>query len=115
GKWVDGSGLSRSNLISPDEFINLLQLIYNSKDFERVKKILPSGNEGTLEGFYKGYESNIDAKTGGLTDHISLTGYLKTKSVKNLAFSFLVNNIRDGRPVFRKKMEEVITRIIDHY
>ncbi|NGM61781.1 hypothetical protein G5B30_07620 [Sphingobacterium sp. SGG-5] len=115
GKWVDGSGLSRSNLISPDEFINLLQLIYNSKDFERVKKILPSGNEGTLEGFYKGYESNIDAKTGGLTDHISLTGYLKTKSGKNLAFSFLVNNIRDGRPVFRKKMEEVITRIIDNY
>ncbi|NGF57377.1 hypothetical protein G5B00_12735 [Parapedobacter sp. SGR-10] len=115
GKWVDGSGLSRGNLISPDEFVNLLQKIYNSKDFERVKKILPAGNEGTLEGYYKGYENNISAKTGGLTNHVSISGYLKTKSGKNLGFSFLVSNIVVNRAVYRKEMEKVVTRIIDNY
>lgn len=114
GKWVDGSGLSRGNLISPDEFINLLTAIYRSEDFERVKEILPHGNEGTLKGLYVGYEANIWAKTGTLADHLGLSGYLKTKKGSNLAFSFLINNFRGSANDYRKKMEEILIWIIEH-
>lgn len=114
GKWVDGSGLSRGNLISPDEFINLLTTIYKGDDFERVKRILPAGNEGTLQGLYVGYESNIWAKTGTLADHLGLSGYLKTKKGSNLAFSFMINNYRGSAGDYRKKMEEILTWIIEH-
>ncbi|MBL1411049.1 D-alanyl-D-alanine carboxypeptidase [Sphingobacterium faecale] len=114
GKWVDGSGLSRGNLISPDEFVKLLTVIYKSNDFERVKRILPSGNEGTLRGLYKGYESHIWAKTGTLADHLGLSGYLKTKKGNNLAFSFLINNYRGSANDYRKKIEEILIWIIEH-
>ncbi|MDR2284760.1 MAG: D-alanyl-D-alanine carboxypeptidase [Sphingobacterium sp.] len=115
GKWVDGSGLSRGNLISPDEFVKLLTVIYKSNDFERVKRILPHGNEGTLQGLYAGYEANIWAKTGTLADHLGLSGYLKTKKGNNLAFSFLINNFRGNASDYRKKMEEILIWIIEYH
>ncbi len=115
GKWVDGSGLSRSNLISPDEFINLLKLMYRHGDLERVRNILPYGNDGTLKGYYLGLEHNISAKTGTLTDHLALSGYLITKSDKKLAFSFLINNHRSNPNAFRKEIARYLTHLIEKY
>lgn len=113
GRWVDGSGLSRSNLISPDEYIRLLKEIYNSSNYDRLLNILPHGDEGTLSGRYKGREYNIFAKTGSLGDHIALSGYLKTKKNNTYAFSFLINNFRGNINIYRNKIESVLTQIID--
>lgn len=114
GRWADGSGLSRNNLISPSEYIKLLELMDKDGIKGRVQKILPAGNQGTLEGLYLGYESNIAAKTGTLSDHLALSGYLKTKKNRNLAFSFLINNHRGNANDYRKKIEETLVWYIEN-
>ena len=113
GRWADGSGLSRNNLISPNEFIALLEKIESDGLKNRVEKILPSGNQGTLRGLYLGYENSIQAKTGTLSDHLALSGYLKSKSNKSLAFSFLINNHRGNVGEYRKKIQKILTQYIE--
>lgn len=112
-RWADGSGLSRSNLISPSEFIELLETMYREGNTDRVWEILPSGNQGTLKGLYTGYERNISAKTGTLSDHLGLSGYLKTNKNRKLAFSFLINNHRGSANDYRKKIEEILVSYIE--
>ncbi|MFX8758829.1 D-alanyl-D-alanine carboxypeptidase, partial [Acinetobacter baumannii] len=65
-RWADGSGLSRYDLVSPEDFVTLLSKIKNDFKWERITTILPTGNEGTLTGLYKNYTGKIYAKTGTL-------------------------------------------------
>jgi D-alanyl-D-alanine carboxypeptidase/D-alanyl-D-alanine-endopeptidase (penicillin-binding protein 4) len=52
-KWVDGSGLSRYNLFTPQDFVAILNKMKNEFGMERVKVILPTGGEGTISSYYK--------------------------------------------------------------
>lgn len=114
-KWVDGSGLSRYNLISPQDFVWLLNKLKNDFGFERMKVILPGADEGTLAGRFKGYEQHIYAKTGTLSNNVALSGYLLTKHNKTLIFSILVNNHLTTAAAIRKQVEKFLTSIIDKY
>jgi D-alanyl-D-alanine carboxypeptidase/D-alanyl-D-alanine-endopeptidase (penicillin-binding protein 4) len=114
-KWVDGSGLSRYNLISPEGFVQLLKKLKDEFGFERLKIILPGANEGTLEGLYKGYEQHIFAKTGTISNNLALSGYLITKKNRQLIFSVMVNNHQASAPFIRKGIESFITSVIDRY
>lgn len=106
--WVDGSGLSRYNLFTPQDFITLLLKMKNEFGIERIKNILPKGNTGTLTNYYQKLGSNIFAKTGSLSGAIALSGYLTCKSGKQLLFSILVNNnVSSGRFV-RRAVEKFI-------
>ena len=63
-KWVDGSGLSRYNLFTPESFIWLLNKMKNDFGMERMKTILPTGGQGTLRSLYaeeKGFIINSDS------------------------------------------------------
>lgn len=115
GRWADGSGLSRNNLFTPNEFVDLLKAMQNEFGRDRLSEILPHGNEGTLSGLYKGYENNIFGKTGTLNDHLALSGYITTKSGKKLIFSTLVNNHRGQAQVFRKAIESRLIELIEKY
>jgi D-alanyl-D-alanine carboxypeptidase/D-alanyl-D-alanine-endopeptidase (penicillin-binding protein 4) len=114
-KWVDGSGLSRYNLISPEDFVQLLKKLQDEFGFERLKVILPGANEGTLEGLYKGYEQHIFAKTGTISNNLALSGYLITKRNRKLIFSVMVNNHQASAPAIRRGIESFITSVIDRY
>jgi D-alanyl-D-alanine carboxypeptidase/D-alanyl-D-alanine-endopeptidase (penicillin-binding protein 4) len=114
-RWVDGSGLSRYNLFSPQDFVYILNKLKNEYKLERMQELLPAGNEGTLEGLYKGYEKNIWAKTGSMSNNIGLSGYLITKRNKRLTFSILVNNYRASAITVRKQIERFLTGIVDSY
>jgi D-alanyl-D-alanine carboxypeptidase/D-alanyl-D-alanine-endopeptidase (penicillin-binding protein 4) len=61
-RWVDGSGLSRYNMMTPQDFIWVLNKMKQEQPWERIKTIFPTGNTGTLGGLYKGYENKIFAK-----------------------------------------------------
>lgn len=115
GRWADGSGLSRNNLFTPNEFVDLLKAMQDEFGRDRLSEILPHGNEGTLSGLYKGYENNIFGKTGTLNDHLALSGYITTKSGKKLIFSVLVNNHRGQAQVFRKAIEGRLIKLIENY
>lgn len=114
-RWVDGSGLSRYNLFSPKDFIYILQKLENEFGLDRLKVILPGANEGTLAGLYKGYEQHIFAKTGTISNHLALSGFLITKKNHSLIFSILVNNHQYLNADIRKGIESFITAAIDKY
>lgn len=115
GRWADGSGLSRNNLFTPNEFVGLLIAMQNEFGRDRLSTILPHGNEGTLSGLYKDYEQNIFAKTGTLSGNLALSGYLRTKKGKNLIFSIIINNHRGQPQAFRKAIESRLIDVIETY
>lgn len=114
-KWVDGSGLSRYNLFTPQDFVWLLQRMKTQYDWKRITAILPTGNEGTLAGLYKNYAGRIYAKTGTLSNHVALSGYLLTNRNRTIIFSVLVNAHQTTPGEIRKQIEKFLTGIIDKY
>lgn len=112
-RWVDGSGLSRYNMMTPEDFIWVLNKMKQEQPWERIKRIFPTGNAGTLGGLYKGYENKIFAKTGTLTSHVALSGYIITNQGKELIFSIMVNGHQTAAGTIRKYMEQFLTTVIN--
>ena len=108
--WVDGSGLSRYNLFTPENFTSILHKMYTSYSFDRLQNIFPTGGEvgGTLSSSYKNLNGKIFAKTGTLSGQVALSGYLITKKGKTLIFSVLVNNHTTTASAVRKAVEQFI-------
>jgi D-alanyl-D-alanine carboxypeptidase/D-alanyl-D-alanine-endopeptidase (penicillin-binding protein 4) len=91
---VDGSGLSRINGVSPENFVRLLEYMRRSPHAEAFRESLPVyGVDGTLRNRLRGtpVQGNGYAKTGSLNRVSSLSGYLRTKSGRWLAFSIIMN------------------------
>ncbi|HEU4633847.1 MAG TPA: D-alanyl-D-alanine carboxypeptidase, partial [Flavisolibacter sp.] len=83
-RWADGSGLSRYNLFTPQDFVFILNKMRTEFGMERIKEILPTGNEGTLTNYYKAENGSLFAKTGTLSGVVALSGFLYTKQNKLL-------------------------------
>lgn len=116
--WVDGSGLSRYNLIAPVDQVRLLKRCTDEFGWERVTAILPTGGEGTLEELYLPYEGEppfIFAKTGTLSNNHNLSGYLITRSGKRMIFSFMSNHFTKPTKEVKKAMENFLMDIRNAY
>jgi D-alanyl-D-alanine carboxypeptidase/D-alanyl-D-alanine-endopeptidase (penicillin-binding protein 4) len=113
--WVDGCGLSRFNLFTPQDFVWVLNKMQQEFSWQRISTIFSAGNEGTLTNYYTSMGSFIHAKTGSLTGVIALSGYLRTKKNKALIFSVLVNNHQTSGRNVRKAIEKFIQSIRDTY
>ena len=97
---VDGSGLSRNNLLSPDAIVRVLQFMYRGKEGRDFVEMMPeSGVKGTIKNRMKGTRASekVYAKTGTLSWVRALSGYLRTEKGEMLAFSMLVNNYNQPR------------------
>jgi D-alanyl-D-alanine carboxypeptidase/D-alanyl-D-alanine-endopeptidase (penicillin-binding protein 4) len=114
-KWVDGSGLSRYNLFTPNDFAYILGKLKNEFGFDRIKNILATGGEGTLKYYFKKDSGFIYAKTGTLSNNCALSGYLITKKNKLLIFSVLTNNYITSSTPVRKAVEKYIEFIRENY
>ena len=114
-RWVDGSGLSRYNLFTPQDFVAILGKMKNEFGMDRIKKILPTGGTGTLGSLYKNESGFIFAKTGTLSGVVALSGFLYTKKNKLLIFSVLVNNHQASSTAVRKAVEKFITGLRESY
>ncbi len=115
-RWVDGSGLSRYNLFTPESLVFLLKKIYNEVPHEKLFDYFPVGGQsGTLKNYYKNERPYIHAKSGTLSNNYNLSGYLVTKKGTVLIFSFM-NNHYQGSSVNRKKeMEKVFLKLYNSY
>ena len=107
-RWADGSGLSRYNLFTPQDFVWILRKMKNEFGIERLKTIFPTGGMGTLSNYYRGDSGFIYAKTGTMTGVVSLSGYLYTRTGKLLMFSVLINNHRQPAWMIRRKVESFL-------
>jgi len=114
-KWVDGSGLSRYDLVSPRDFVYVLGKMKAEFSWERISTILAAGNSGTLAGYYKDHAAQIHAKTGTLSNNLSLSGYITTRSGKQLIFSIMVNNHQASATAVRRTIEKFLTEVMDQY
>ena len=114
-RWADGSGLSRYNLFTPQDFVAILNKMKNEFGMERIKVILPTGGEGTISSYYKADSGYIYGKTGTLSGVVAFSGYLYTKKGKLLIFSTLINNHQASATDVRKAVEKFLQGIRNHY
>ena len=114
-RWADGSGLSRYNLFSPQDFVFILNKMKNDFGIDRIRDVLPTGNEGTLNNYYKGETGRLFAKTGSLSGVIALSGFLYTRKNKLVIFSVLVNNHNASATAIRRAVEKFIENIYISY
>jgi D-alanyl-D-alanine carboxypeptidase/D-alanyl-D-alanine-endopeptidase (penicillin-binding protein 4) len=114
--WMDGSGLSRFNLMTPRSLVEITTALYNKIPSDELFMILPTGGvSGTLKDWYKADQPYVFAKTGTLRNNHSLTGFLKTKSNKTLIFSFQNSNFIGSSSAVKEEMEKVLIWIRDTY
>ena len=113
--WVDGCGLSRNDLFTPQDFVWLLDTLQKKFGLARMEGILPTGGTGTLASYYKEDAGYIFAKTGSLSGVAALSGYLMTKKGHLLLFSILINNYTGSGSGVRRQMEKWIHHIRDAY
>ncbi len=116
-RWVDGSGLSRYNLFSPEDMVYVLKNIYSKLNWEQITTYLPSaGFSGTLKNSYKSIgKPYIWAKSGTLSNNHNLSGYIQTKKGNRYIFSFMNNHFLRKNKEIKKEMENIFVYIYEHF
>ncbi len=92
---VDGSGLARTNVLTPRGLVSLLVAMDRHPHAAAFRDSLPvAGRDGTLEKRMKGTaaEGRVLAKTGTLSMTNALAGYATAGRGERLAFAIVVNN-----------------------
>ena len=113
--WVDGSGLSRLNLITPRSFNALLLKLHQEVPEPRLLSVLAAGgHQGTLRKRYHDAAGTwFWGKTGTLTNNVNICGYVRAKSGRLVAVSFFNNGFPgDDQPV-RNEMERLLRAVRD--
>ncbi|MCP1467460.1 D-alanyl-D-alanine carboxypeptidase/D-alanyl-D-alanine-endopeptidase (penicillin-binding protein 4) [Pseudomonas sp. S3E17] len=105
---VDGSGLSRRNLVSAQNLTDLLLAASKQPWFDAWYSALPiAGNADRMTGGSLRYrlrgtaaENNLHAKTGSMAGVSSLSGYITDAEGRRLVFSMISNNyVSDAAPI----------------
>ena len=111
-RWVDGSGLSRYNLNTPENYIAILQQMQAKFGEARVKNIFEKGGEGTISAYYKNFPGTMYAKTGTLGGQVALSGFIYTPKLQKLYFSVLVaNHMSPTSTQVRRAVETYLTSV----
>ncbi len=114
--WRDGSGLSRYNLFTPRNMVQLLDMIYDHLPKDELYTLLPEGgSSGTIKDWYGGNPPYVYAKTGTLSNNHCLSGYIETVSGKTLIFSFMNNNYPGSSDSIKPQMQQILEWIRDNY
>ena len=111
-RWADGSGLSRYNLNTPENYIAILQQMQAKFGEARIKNIFEKGGEGTISAYYKNFPGTMYAKTGTLGGQVALSGFIYTPKLQKLYFSVLVaNHMSPTSTQVRRAVETYLTSV----
>ncbi len=112
-RLVDGSGLSRLNLVAPEMTTSLLSFMWTHPN-ERVRAAfydsLPvAGESGSLKRRMRqgAAAGNVRGKTGTLTFASSLSGYARARNERMLAFSIMSNHHIRGSGNVRRTQDAI--------
>ncbi len=108
---VDGSGVSKNNIMTADFVANFLLNEAKKTTFENFYETMAKPSEGTLRNRMLYFNENLRAKTGSLSDVSAIAGYLTTQNGKMVAFDIMINDhkLKDNK---KKILEEEILRTI---
>ncbi len=114
--WVDGSGLSRMNLVTPRSIVALWDKTSRLVPRERLFSLLAVGGvSGTIRNYYRGERPYVYGKTGSLRNNHILSGFLVTRRGRTLLFSWMNNNFTTSTGNVRTRMEEILKSIYEKY
>jgi D-alanyl-D-alanine carboxypeptidase/D-alanyl-D-alanine-endopeptidase (penicillin-binding protein 4) len=111
---VDGSGLSRRDVLTADTLVIVLARMYDPTGTSAWMRALPiAGVDGTLDGRMKGTpaEGNVRAKTGTMSNVRSLAGYVTTRDGEHLAFAIIVNNFEGTGAQATQAIDAIAVRL----
>jgi D-alanyl-D-alanine carboxypeptidase/D-alanyl-D-alanine-endopeptidase (penicillin-binding protein 4) len=115
-RWVDGSGLSRYNLFTPNSMVYVLNQMYKTLPRERLFNLFPVGGvSGTLENWYGNTTPYVYAKSGTLGNNYCLSGYVITKKGKTLIFSFMANHFKQSTNSIRRELQALLAHVREKY
>ncbi|GAB4031423.1 D-alanyl-D-alanine carboxypeptidase/D-alanyl-D-alanine-endopeptidase [Spirosoma gilvum] len=115
-RWVDGSGLSRYNVFSPNVLVDLLGRIYAKVPQQRLFSLLPAaGQSGTLRSISMPGKPYVFAKSGSMTGVYNLSGYVLVRSGKVLYFSIMHNNFTQTVSEMRRRTGELLKEIHERF
>ena len=109
---VDGSGLSRYNLVSPNTIIEILNELYNELGDNGVKLYFPQLNSsGTLKNYAPNFDiKTVYAKSGSLKNNHILAGYLYSDIKRPYAFVISANNFTGDKQSVKLAMAKLLLR-----
>lgn len=115
----DGSGLSRDSRMPPALLATLLVAMARSEaGGQFVGMLAVPGGDGTLGGrlLKEPYRSRLHAKTGYLNGAGALSGYARTQSGEEVAFSIIVNDDHNtpGTYSMRGIIDPLARAIVDY-
>jgi D-alanyl-D-alanine carboxypeptidase/D-alanyl-D-alanine-endopeptidase (penicillin-binding protein 4) len=111
---VDGSGLSRHNLVSPEAIAQTLRLMAQTPEAQTYQDSLAvAGVSGTLQERFKNtlVAENLQGKTGTLSGNSALSGYLTVPGSRPLVFSIIVNQSDRPASDLRAAIDEIVVSL----
>lgn len=115
-RWVDGSGLSRYNLFTPEDMVFLLNRMYQEISLPKLLGYFPiGGNTGTLKNWYANDKPFVFAKSGSLSNNYNLSGYLITKKGTVLTFSYMNNHFIKPSSEVKMEIDRILKKIYNSY
>jgi len=110
-RWVDGSGLSRYTLFSPDDMIFVLNKLRQEQPFERIKSIFLQTGHETLPSHDSTQNEFLIAKSGSMGGIYCLSGYIISQKKKVLIFSIMVNNTKASASKIRNQIRLFLEKV----
>lgn len=109
----DGSGLARSNYMTPKGFATLLKKIHEVPSYKSVFASFPeAGTPSTLALFPPIPGCVIKSKTGSMSDIYNLGGYLILPSGREIVFSIFCNHYLGPTKEIRREIHSFLTSFL---
>lgn len=102
-RWVDGSGLSRYNLFTPESMVHVLGKLYAEIPQKRLFALFPKWE--AEEDKVSTTKPFIYAKSGSVGNNYSLNGFVLTNTGKVLIFSIMNNHFMKSSLEIRKDIQ----------
>jgi len=116
-KLTDGSGLSQYNAVTAHQMVFLLNYMkHNSPYFDDYYNSIPmAGKEGTLEDILQESPAsgNLRAKSGTIDRVKAYTGFVKSRSGREIAFSMIVNSFSCKSREARTQLEKLMAALAE--
>jgi len=110
----DGSGLSHTNVVTPEVFAKLLLWLSHHPRFASFERALPvSGRSGTIRTRMVGtaVEGRVKAKTGSIFRVNALSGFVQLPNGRTRIFSIQTNNHDLGGTAMLARIDSLVVEI----